>query len=97
MSGRGKVGKNTGGKKVGAKRHRRVLRSNIQGVTKPAIRRIARRAGVKRISGLVCDESRCALLGLTLGTSLGLFVGLIVGYAVSPGQHASPSYPLPAK
>ena len=37
--------------KGGAKRHRKVLRDNIQGITKPAIRRLARRGGVKRISG----------------------------------------------
>jgi histone H4 len=28
----------------GAKRHRKVLRDNIQGITKPAIQRMARRA-----------------------------------------------------
>nr|ACE75329.1 histone H4 [Glyptapanteles indiensis] len=59
MAGDGKGGK--GGKglgKSGAKRHRRVLRDNIQGITKPAIRRLARRGGVKRISGLVYDEIR---------------------------------------
>ena len=39
MSGRGKGGK---GGKGGAKRHRKVLRDNIQGITKPAIRRLAR-------------------------------------------------------
>ncbi|GAA55915.1 histone H2A [Clonorchis sinensis] len=32
------------------KRHRKVLRDNIQGITKPAIRRLARRGGVKRIT-----------------------------------------------
>ena len=42
--------------KGGAKRHRKVLRDNIQGITKPAIRRLARRGGVKRISGLVYEE-----------------------------------------
>jgi hypothetical protein len=31
----------------GAKRHRKILRDNIQGITKPAIRRLARRGGVK--------------------------------------------------
>jgi hypothetical protein len=36
--------------KGGAKRHRKILRDNIQGITKPAIRRLARRGGVKRIS-----------------------------------------------
>jgi hypothetical protein len=34
MSGRGKGGKGLG--KGGAKRHRKVLRDNIQGITKPA-------------------------------------------------------------
>ena len=48
MSGRGKGGKGLG--KGGAKRHRKILRDNIQGITKPAIRRLARRGGVKRIS-----------------------------------------------
>ena len=33
-----------------------VLRDNIQGITKPAIRRLARRGGVKRISGLIYEE-----------------------------------------
>jgi histone H4 len=44
-----------------AKRHRKVLRDNIQGITKPAIRRLARRGGVKRISGLVYEETRGVL------------------------------------
>lgn len=39
--------------KGGAKRHRKVLRDNISGITKPAIRRLARRGGVKRINGLI--------------------------------------------
>ena len=43
MSGRGKGGKGLG--KGGAKRHRKVLRDNTQGITKPAIRRLARRGG----------------------------------------------------
>lgn len=46
----------------GTKRHRKVLlRDNIQGITKPAIRRLARRGGVKRISGLIYDEVRGVL------------------------------------
>ena len=56
MSGRGKGGKGLG--KGGAKRHRMILRDNIQGITKPAIRRLARRGGVKRISGLIYEEVR---------------------------------------
>jgi histone H4 len=31
------------------------------GVTKPAIRRLARRGGVKRISALIYDEARIVL------------------------------------
>jgi histone H4 len=62
MSGRGKGAK--GGKglgKGGAKRHRKVIRDSIHGITKPAIRRLARRGGVKRISGLIYGETRIVL------------------------------------
>ena len=59
MSGKGKGGKGLG--KSGAKRHRKVMRDNIQGITKPAIRRLARRGGVKRISGLMYEETRNVL------------------------------------
>lgn len=55
-------GKGKGGLgKAGMKRHRVNLRDNIQGITKPAIRRLARRGGVKRISGLVYEETRQVL------------------------------------
>ncbi|MQM11121.1 hypothetical protein Taro_044024 [Colocasia esculenta] len=56
MSGRRKGGKGLG--KGGAKRHRKVLRDNIQGITKSAICRLAWRGGVKRISGLIYEETR---------------------------------------
>ena len=59
MSGRGKGGKGLGN--GGAKRHPKILRDNIQGITKPAIRRLARRGGVKRISGLIYEETRGVL------------------------------------
>jgi histone H4 len=59
MSGRGKGLKGLG--KGGAMRHRKVLRDNIKGITKPAIRRLARRGGVKRISGTVYEETRGVL------------------------------------
>ena len=68
MSGRGKGGKGLG--KGGAKRHRKVLRDNIQGITKPAIRRLARRGGVKRISGLIYEETRGVLKVQTSQLSL---------------------------
>jgi len=42
----------------GTMRHRKVLRDNIQGISKPALQRILRRAGVKRNSGLVFEEMR---------------------------------------
>ena len=59
MTGRGKGGKGLG--KGGAKRHKKVLRDQIQGITKPAIRRLARRGGVKRISGTIYEETRSVL------------------------------------
>jgi histone H4 len=58
--GRGKGAKGIG--KGGHKRHRKVLRDNIQGVTNGAIRRLARRGGVKRLSGLVYEETRNVLV-----------------------------------
>lgn len=55
-------GKGKGGIPLsGAKRHRKVLRDSIQGITKPAIRRLARRGGVKRISDLIYEETRSVL------------------------------------
>lgn len=54
-------GKGGKGGKGGAKRHRKLLRDSIQGVTKPALRRLARRAGIKRISGLLYEELRDVL------------------------------------
>jgi histone H4 len=50
--------------KGNSKRHQhrsRALRDNIQGVTKSSIRKLARRGGCKRISGLVYEESRAVL------------------------------------
>lgn len=44
--------------KGGAKRHHKILRDNIQGITKPAIRRLARRGGVKRVAGTIYEEVR---------------------------------------
>ena len=80
MSGRGKGGKGLG--KGGAKRHRKVLRDNIQGITKPAIRRLARRGGVKRISGLIYEETRGVLKVLSkyqlMPTTLHLHIDYII-------------------
>jgi histone H4 len=80
VAGRGKgLGKGKGLGLGGAKRHRRTLRDNIQGVTKPAIRRLARRAGVKRISGLIYDETRGVLK---------VFLESVIRDAVTYTEHA---------
>ena len=65
--------------KGGAKRHRKILRDNIQGITKPAIRRLARRGGVKRISGLIYDETRGVLK---------LFLESVIRDSVTYTEHA---------
>ncbi|XP_043539666.1 histone H4-like [Chiloscyllium plagiosum] len=75
--GEGKGGKGLG--KGGAKRHRKVLRDNIQGITKPAIRRLARRGGVKRISGLIYEETRGVLK---------VFLENVIRDAVTYTEHA---------
>ena len=64
----GKGGKGLG--KGGAKRHRKILRDNIQGITKPAIRRLARRGGVKRISA--SESHRGAVRSATAESTLSL-------------------------
>uniref|UniRef100_A0A8C1ZUY7 Histone H4 n=1 Tax=Cyprinus carpio TaxID=7962 RepID=A0A8C1ZUY7_CYPCA len=60
-------------------RHRKVLRDNIQGITKPAIRRLARRGGVKRISGLIYEETRGVLK---------VFLENVIRDAVTYTEHA---------
>lgn len=78
MSGRGKSGV-SGKSPAGAKRHRKMLRDNIQGITKPAIRRLARRGGVKRISGQIYEESRGVLK---------LFLDNVLRDAIAYTEHA---------
>ena len=62
-TGQGKHHKGLGKGGKGLSRHhdRKPLRDNLQGITKPAIRRLARRGGVKRISGAVYEETRAVL------------------------------------
>ena len=71
----------SGGQQGGAvpKRQRKVLRDNIQGITKPAIRRLARRGGVKRISGLIYEETRGVLK---------VFLENVIRDAVTYTEHA---------
>jgi histone H4 len=74
----GKGGKGFG--KVGAKR---IAKSSgkqvILGITKPAIRRLARRGGVKRISAEIYEETRSVLKG---------FLENVVRDAVTYTEHA---------
>jgi histone H4 len=47
---------------AGRKRHlTKMLRGNLNGISKPGIRRLARRGGVKQVSGLVYKETRNVL------------------------------------
>ena len=64
---------------AGVLRHRRILRDNILGITKPAIRRLARRGGVKRIQGAIYEETRYVLR---------LFMENIIRDAVTYTEHA---------
>ena len=77
MSGRGKGGKGLG--MGGAKRHRRVLHCNIYCITKPEIRRLARRGGVKRISRLIDEEIRGVLM---------IYLENVIRDAVTYSEHA---------
>lgn len=42
----------------GVKKHKKLINDNIQGITKPAIKRLAHRGGVKFIASLVYEEIR---------------------------------------
>lgn len=53
--------------------------ANIQGITKPAFRRLARRGGVKRISGLIYEETRGVLK---------VFLENVIRDAVTYTEHA---------
>merc|ERR1712007_155943 len=76
--GFGKGGKGVG--KVAAKRHsKKANKPLLEGITKPAIRRLARRGGVKRISFFIYDYTRDILKG---------FLGGVVRDAVTYTEHA---------
>ncbi|ETO80929.1 hypothetical protein F441_19362, partial [Phytophthora nicotianae CJ01A1] len=78
MSGRGKGTKGVG--QGGTRRHCFILRDSIQGISKKSIRRLARRAGVIRMSGLVFDHTRAVLK---------VFVTNLLRDAVVYTQHAN--------
>ncbi len=74
----GKGGKGFG-KVSGVKRINRSAKEIILGITKPAIRRLARRGGVKRISSDIYDETRSTLKG---------FLEIIIKDSVTYTEHA---------
>ena len=61
-------GKGMGNK--GGKRHCKVLGDNIEGITKPSIRRLARGGGVKKIYGLIYKETRIKTMLIDLSTNM---------------------------
>jgi len=79
MSGRGKTGKGLGKTGSSSSRHRKILRDNMNGITKPAIRRLARRGGVKRISASIYEETRNVLK---------LFLERVIRDSVTYTEHA---------
>ncbi|KAJ7499994.1 histone H4 [Mycena latifolia] len=59
---KGEPRRSSGGKSnCGWRPFRRAPRTNIMGITKPAIQRLARRGGVKRTSSMMCEDMRGAL------------------------------------
>lgn len=78
MFGRGKGGK--GFKKGGAKRHVKLLHDTIQRITKLAIRRLARRGGVKHINSLIYEETRGVLIFfLRMSSGMSLLTQITLG------------------
>ena len=64
---------------LAVRQRRSLCADNIQGITKPAIRRLARRGGVKRISGLIYEETRGVLK---------VFLENVIRDAVTYTEHA---------
>lgn len=63
-----------------AKRHAKFrFNDGVQGINKPSIRRLARRGGVKRISGMIYDEAR---------TMLKLFLAKVIQDSITYMEHA---------
>lgn len=82
MAGAGKGGKGVGkgsGKITQKRNMRKNTRPLIEGITKPAIRRLARRGGVKRISFTIYKEIREVLQS---------FLRSVVRDAITYTEHA---------
>ncbi|KZP09597.1 histone-fold-containing protein [Athelia psychrophila] len=77
-SGKGGKALGKGGAKPSRRRYR-ILRDSVQHLPKPAIRRLARRGGVKRISGLMYAET---------GGALKIFLENVIRDSVTYTEHA---------
>ena len=66
-------------KAVSGKRVKKVVQDNVRGITKGSVRRLARRAGIRRLSSLLHEEVRGVLKG---------FVERVVSDAVSYTEYA---------
>jgi len=82
VAGKGKGGKGVGkgiGKVASKRNTRKNNRPVLEGVTKPAIRRLARRGGVKRISFFIYEYTRDVLK---------VFLSGVVRDAITYTEHA---------
>lgn len=77
--GKGGKGGKGGGKGINKRPIKRSSRPLIEGITKPAIRRLARRGGVKRISFSIYKQIRDVLSG---------FLRNVVRDAITYTEHA---------
>ncbi|XP_069486202.1 uncharacterized protein [Ambystoma mexicanum] len=68
--------------KGNAKRHRKVLRDNIQGISKSPICHLAHRGGVKSISDLIYEETRSVLKVFLENVIRDAVTAMDVGYAL---------------
>lgn len=75
MSGRGKGGK---GGKVAAKRHRRQQQATDK-ISKPSLRRLARRGGVKRLGAAVYPE---------MSSIARSYLEVVLGHSIVYANHA---------
>ncbi|KAL8954503.1 MAG: hypothetical protein Q9183_007084, partial [Haloplaca sp. 2 TL-2023] len=82
----GKGGKGLG--KGGAKRHRKILRDNIQGITKPAIRRLARRGGVLMVGRIWVNGAGATVIYEETRGVLKTFLESVIRDAVTYTEHA---------
>jgi len=69
----------SGDAKGSSKRLKKVIRDSSKSIARPAVRRLARRAGVKRVSGLLYDEVRGVIKS---------FVEVVVRDSIAFAEHS---------